>query len=260
MKVIDSNIKRKIRGNTILFGLVVISFLVMKQIPAIEQNLQYHDFHDARTLLSIPNFWNVISNLPFAIIGLIGVFKLKTIAGKNIQYFIFFLGIFLVAIGSSLYHISPNNQTLVGDRLPMTVAFMSLFSIVISEFINKKTGYLMLIPLLCLGLFSVWYWAITDDLRWYAMVQFYPIFAILFILIYYKSEYTKVFGYWILLIAYAIAKFLEHNDSQVFNTLGFISGHSLKHIISAIGLSVLLYSFLKREKLEKIEFKIKINN
>ncbi|MBT3812899.1 MAG: hypothetical protein HOE45_04700 [Gammaproteobacteria bacterium] len=33
----------------------------------------------------------------------------------------------LVAAGSSYYHWNPNNQTLVWDRLPMTICFMSLF-------------------------------------------------------------------------------------------------------------------------------------
>ena len=40
--------------------------------PAIPQPAEYHDFADQRGLAGIPHFWNVVSNLPFAIIGLVG--------------------------------------------------------------------------------------------------------------------------------------------------------------------------------------------
>ena len=39
----------------------------------------------------------------------------------------------MVAIGSSYYHWKPSNSRLVWDRLPMTVGFMSLVAVVISE-------------------------------------------------------------------------------------------------------------------------------
>ena len=37
------------------------------------QDPAYHAFADGRTLLGIPNFWNVISNLPLLVIGAWGI-------------------------------------------------------------------------------------------------------------------------------------------------------------------------------------------
>jgi hypothetical protein len=55
--------------------LLCITIGVLVQEP-IAQSLEYHDFADNRTLLSIPNFYNVISNLPFIIVGFMGIYSL----------------------------------------------------------------------------------------------------------------------------------------------------------------------------------------
>src|SRR5215469_14244357 len=45
-------------------------------IPRIPQPQSYHSFADQRTILDIPNFWNVASNVPFAIVGWWGLLYL----------------------------------------------------------------------------------------------------------------------------------------------------------------------------------------
>jgi hypothetical protein len=162
-----------------------------------------------------------------------------------------FFGTFLVGFGSGYYHLDPNNQTLVWDRLPITVAFMALFSIIISEFISVRSGKTLLLPLILAGILSVAYWQFSEirgegDLRFYALVQFYPMLAIPIILICYRSRCTYVYAYWCLLLAYIIAKLFEHFDAEVYNVSGFISGHSLKHLAAALGMYVLLVSYQKR--------------
>src|SRR5262249_21708612 len=42
-------------------------------LPPIPQAMSYHAFADDRTLLGVPNFWNVVSNLPFLIVGFLGL-------------------------------------------------------------------------------------------------------------------------------------------------------------------------------------------
>ena len=225
-------------------GAVVALFL----ISPIEQNEEYHNFSDQNTFFQIPNFWNVVSNLPFLIVGLMGLFNLKAFAEGKAQYLIFFLGIALVSLGSGYYHWNPNSETLVWDRLPMTVAFMALFSIIISEFISPKTGARILIPSLLAGVLSVLYWVEYGDLRAYALVQFYPLLAIPVILLCFRSAYNLTSGYWLLLLAYIIAKFLEEYDHEVHNILSGVSGHTLKHIAAACGLFILTYTYLKRAR------------
>src|ERR1017187_1978437 len=48
-------------------SLVAICFLI---VPPIAQDPLYHVFADGRTLHNVPNFWNVVSNIPFFIVAL----------------------------------------------------------------------------------------------------------------------------------------------------------------------------------------------
>ena len=154
-----------------------------------------------------------------------------------------------MAIGSGYYHLNPNSSTLVWDRLPMTIAFTALMSIVISEFIDNKKGKLLLLPFLLLGIISIIYWVNLGDLRLYAFVQFYPILAVPVILILFKSEENSPNGFWLLLIAYIIAKLFEMYDFEIHKTLKLLSGHSLKHISASVGIYLLIISYIRQNKL-----------
>ena len=107
----------------------VIVWIVLLGRAPIPQDLAYHNFSDAKDLFYIPNIWNVLSNLPFLIVGILGIYKLNYSHTLNIitdnkqAYFALFFGTALVSFGSGYYHLWPNNQTLVWDRLPMTIAF-----------------------------------------------------------------------------------------------------------------------------------------
>ena len=243
--------------NTVIWLVSITAVVALFFIDPIPQDSNYHNFSDSRTLFSIPNFWNVVSNIPFLIVGILGLTqlrKLKIIAEMALAYWILFFGVALVAFGSGYYHLQPNNQTLVWDRLPMTIAFMSLFAIIIAEFINEQRGSLLLFPLLLIGLVSVFYWQWTEsnsvgDLRLYAIVQFLPIIIIPLILLVYPSKFNKVSAYGWLLLAYIFAKVLEYYDAQIYQlSSNNMSGHAIKHVAAAIGMYILLLSYRNRIK------------
>lgn len=226
-------------------------------IEPIAQSTQYHQFTDQRPFFGIPNFLNVVSNSGFFLLGIFGVYLLTIKKTVNILqqvrqfYVVLYLGVALVGLGSAYYHIRPGNLTLVWDRLPMTVSFMAFFSIVIAEFISIELGKRLFIPLLLAGLASIGFWVFgelrgTGDLRPYVLVQFLPIILIPVILTCYQSSFNKTAAYWWLLLSYLIAKLFEHFDAEVFQVLGFISGHSLKHLAVATGLCLLLVSYQQR--------------
>jgi ceramidase len=257
-----SVINKEKTGFYLILIITVVSIIALLSQERIPQGVDYHDFSDFRTIFSIPNFWNVLSNLPFLIVGFLGLFKL--FVSKNLQiiiemktaYALLFLGVFLVAFGSGFYHLSPNNQTLVWDRLPMTIAFMAMFAIIIAEFISIRMGKALLWPLLIVGIASVVYWHFTElqdlgDLRFYAFIQFYPMLVMPIILLCFKSRFNHLNAYWVLFTSYALAKVFEHFDEAFYNFLGFaISGHSIKHIVAALGLYVLLIAYQQRKELE----------
>lgn len=228
----------------LLLALAVVTLIVLAIIPPIAQDPAYHLFVDTRSLWGIPNAGDVLGNGAFVIAGLYGIYMLRRYPSPQPEqafWWVFFLAVMVVAFGSGYYHLNPNNHTLVWDRLPMTLAFMSLFALVIMERIHRKAGIWLFPVLLLAGIASVWYWDYTEslgrgDLRPYAFIQFFPIVAIIFILTLFPAQHrgTKYVAY--TLGWYILAKLLEHYDQAVFElTHHLISGHTIKHVAAAIG-------------------------
>jgi hypothetical protein len=151
--------------------LAAVSIIGLLLLPPISQDQDYHQFADQRTLLGIPNFWNVISNLPFIAVGALGLMRFY----QKPATFLLFSGFLLTGFGSSYYHWNPSDDTLFWDRLPMTLCFMAILAIAIEERIDAPVGALLLWPLLGLGLFSLLLWRWTGDLRLYVWVQLFSV-------------------------------------------------------------------------------------
>lgn len=213
------------------------------------QKSSYHLLADTRSLLFIPNFADVISNLPFAVIGYIGLsYSLQNKREISLSWRIYFIGLILVAGGSSYYHWNPNNQTLVWDRLPMTICFMSLFVALLVDNVSTQLEKLFLPASILIGASSVIYWDYTGDLRFYAFVQFGTLAAIPLILWLYKSRYTHSYYLIFGLIFYALAKILELSDSRIFELNGgLISGHTAKHLLAAAATYCVYLMLIKRQ-------------
>lgn len=238
----------------LLILLFLFTVMLGTQSP-IPQSAVYHAFADQRAFFLIPNFWNVISNLPFALAGIYGIL----VAQKNKTHrdtyeikwlpFIFSWGILAVSIGSAYYHWNPNNNTLVLDRLPMTVGFMSLFTLVIYDFCNDKIGRVSFWAAHLMGINSIVYWVVSEnigkgDLRPYILVQFFPIVIILVFLMLFPSRVNYKRNLFLAVIFYALAKVSEHLDKPIYDlTNQTISGHPIKHLLSAIAVVFLLKIF-----------------
>ena len=230
----------------ILLVLTFVSLLLVFLLPSIPQDLNYHQFADNRTLLLIPNFWNVVSNVPFFFVAVLGFLALRREWCKGnlfnwqegVPFFTLFAGLFLTGIGSAYYHWLPTNASLVWDRIPMTIVFMSLLSMTLMERVSFKIGFWLLFPLILLGIGSVYYWQWTEsfgqgDLRLYYFVQFYPAVLILVILALFPNPYPPTKAYLLMLLFYGIAKIFEFSDLSMYH-MCFISGHTLKHLAAAM--------------------------
>lgn len=224
----------------ILWGIAAAAIASLLMQGPIAQDPAYHQFADQRSVLRVPNFWNVASNLPFLLVGLYGSVLLGrghsggALSFLRPAYAVFFPALALVALGSAYYHLDPGDQTLVWDRLPMTLAFMAFFSAILGEHIQPSLVRRGLIPLLLLGMASVIWWQVSGDLRPYLLVQFLPVLLIPAIVVLYPSGAPGAGYVWALLASYVVAKVLELFDASIYQALGF-SGHSLKHIAAGLG-------------------------
>jgi len=245
-------------------GILVILLIIASisySIPPISQPQSYHHFADERSIWGIPNFNDVISNLPFAIIGIWGlVFLLRSRLNMKAEdfldkreiwpYLFVFAGLLLTAIGSSYYHLAPDNARLVWDRLYMTITFTSMVAAVITERIQPRLGLWLLPFLLLIGLASVlqWYWSETrgmGDLRFYAAVQVYSALVLLWAL-FLPHRYTRSGDFGLVLGAYVLAKTLEFFDIPTFTALHLVSGHTLKHLAASLAGFCILRMLQKR--------------
>ena len=229
-------------------SLIIISFIGLFFIEPISQDLTYHNLADNRTILGINNFFDVVSNLPFLLAGLLGLFCIFKNWGVSNSWgwLILFVSVIFISFGSSYYHLNPENKTLTWDRLPMAIGFMALFVIVLTDYVNSKLGKWLLIPMCIVGIFSVVYWHIADDLRMYAWVQFVSMALLLIIISVYKPTHLKTKYLIYAFIFYALSKIFEHFDKHIFELMSqSVSGHTIKHLLAAIA-TFFFYLLLKR--------------
>jgi len=228
----------------LLIAPAVILAVIALFLPAIPQPLAYHNFADHRGWLGIPNFGDVVSNIPFAIVGIWGLLVMFTPARlqrldsrERWPYLVMFASLILTAIGSAYYHLAPDNARLVWDRIPIIIVFMALLAAVIAERVGVSAGLALFPVLEIVGVASVLYWQSTEqrghgDLRFYAAVQVYAILILLLALLL-PPRYTRGVDFAIVVGFYALAKLFEECDRQVFSLGHIVSGHTLKHLAAA---------------------------
>jgi len=200
----------------------VAGFFIL--VPPIPQDQAFHHFADARNIAGLANFWNVVSNLPFAVIGIIGLWRLSGLINR-----VLFAGVLLTSFGSAYYHWLPTDTRLVWDRLPMTVIFMSFLAYFITEKAGTRAAAAILAMLLLLGAGSVFWWSVTNDLRPYAVIKFG---AMLFLLPFLscsreRAHLAAVLG------LFGLAQLAELWDRAIYTVLP-VSGHTVKHLLAAM--------------------------
>jgi hypothetical protein len=246
----------------LLLGSLVACAAAAFLVPAMPQPLSYHAFADCRSFGSIPNFLNVVSNLPFLAGGALGIALIVRGGGdfadprECLPYLVFLVGALLTSLGSAWYHLAPDNPRLVWDRLPMTLGFAGLVSAAIAERADARLGSRMLWPLLAVGAFTVLYWYATERLGRgnvipYGLYQGWSVLAIVLLLVLYPARrYTH--GHVLVWAAvwYALAKVFETCDLAVFRISGgWMSGHTVKHVLAAGAVFAILQGLRLRRRL-----------
>ncbi|WP_137893583.1 ceramidase domain-containing protein [Ramlibacter sp. 2FC] len=243
-------------------GLLVLPFL----LPTSTQSTSYHDFSDQRSLFGMANFLDVMSNLPFVAIGVSGLVFLSAdgrcrSAFRNQTerwpYLLFFLGVALTGAGSSYYHLAPDNARLLWDRLPMTLAFMSLLAATLTERVGPSAGLRLLLPLIAWGVANAGYWQISaslgiENLTPYLVVQYGCITLVLLATALFPSPYTRENDIYVAALWYLLAKVFESFDSLVFTWGGLVSGHSLKHLCAACAVYQVLRTLRMRSRKQSV--------
>lgn len=225
----------------------------------VAQLAHYHDFAEQQTMLGIPHAQDVLSNLPFALVGLWGLFALgarrdhPTAARGWAGYMLFFAALVLTALGSSWYHLAPDNTRLIFDRLPIALACGGLLAAVQAETTKLRSSTFSATLLAVAAIASVGWWALTDyilegDLRFYLLLQAGPIVLIPLWQAIYRAPKRDRIAFALAILCYALAKLAEFADHQILAILGTVSGHTLKHLLAALGAAIVTWEVTQRIK------------
>lgn len=254
------------RNNRRLWILGILSVgIVMAAaiVPPVPQPAEYHQFADRRNYFAIPNFFNVASNGVFLLVGIAGLrFLLRSsgsyaakaliVPAERWPYLILFLSVILASMGSAYYHLAPDNDRLVWDRLPIGAGIMALLAATLSERISPRVGLRLLPVLIAIGAGAVihWYWSEQQgagNLNFYIVVQFYSLLAIFLLGVFFPSRYTRGADIYVVMALYGLAKLAEIQDREIYDLEQLISGHTIKHLLAALAIYWILRMLRTRQ-------------
>lgn len=233
--------------------------------PPLPQDPAYHLFVDRRVLLGVPNFWNVASNGLLLVAGLAGLgavgwggaagaARFGSLLGRRLHG-VFFAAVALTALGSTWYHLAPDTARLLWDRLPLGLAATALPAALVAERTSLgRTGRWLLAAWVAAGPLSVVYWSLGErwgmgDLRPYALLQAGAVVGVPLLLLALRPRFSGG-GYYALAAAlYVAAKLCEWGEGALYGLGGWLSGHTLKHVLAAAAVAALGHMLAHRRPL-----------
>ncbi len=237
----------------ITIGIIVISAVHGR----IAQPAHYGDFADHSAIFGIRHAADVLSNAGFALVGIWGWLALWPWRNSDQLragwpgYRLFLIGLFLTAFGSAFYHLAPDNSRLIWDMLPIALAGAGLLVGVRGD---TQPGSKTKIDAIVLGLFavaSVAWWVYTDrhganDLRPYLLLQVLPLILIPLWQSIYRAPRADRMAFAVAMGLYVLAKIAEVLDHQIASTFGFVSGHTLKHLLATMATAAVVWGLTRR--------------
>lgn len=216
------------------------------------QDPAFHGFADRRPWLGIPNAADVLSNLPFALAAVWGLRLLQRLpagaldGAQRAMAALFFAGLGLTAAGSAWYHWAPDQAGLAVDRACMAVAFAGLLGLAVADRVGARAGWATGLVLLPAGLASIAVWLHDGNLLPWACLQGGGIVLLLWLgLLAPPAAALRVRWLWVI-AAYAAAKLAEQADHALFAHGGWLSGHTLKHLLASLAALPVLAALTRR--------------
>ena len=237
------------------FAIAIVVLLMLLHGP-IAQPAHYHEFADDSLWVSIPHAADVLSNVGFAVAALWGALRLwpqrnhPAIRAGWLGYGVFLISLLLTSFGSTYYHLAPDDWRLVWDRLPIALACAGLLVGVRAQLVPRANVNVEVIALAAFAAASVAWWYLgqqmsSGDLRPYLMLQIAPLVLIpLWQTAHGASRADRVwFGF--ALVLYVLAKIAELHDHEIHAMLGWITGHTIKHVLASVAAWLLVARLIR---------------
>ncbi|VTU13315.1 hypothetical protein SRS16CHR_00528 [Variovorax sp. SRS16] len=254
------SLSRRERGLLSVFALLTLVAVAGPDLQATE--LPPAVFADTQAWHGLPNAMDVLSNLPFLVIGLWGLRWLHWLDRAHEDVldavplppsmvhppvnaldcaWMFFAGLILTAAGSAFYHLQPDDLRLAADRAGMAVVFAGLVGFAVCERVSARAGWPAAWFVLAAGLLAVGVCEETGNVLPWGLVQFGGMALVLTLALGRPMHGAVGLRLGWVVFFYALAKFFEFSDGAILQaTHQLVSGHTLKHLTAALaGLPVL---------------------
>lgn len=218
----------------VLAAAVTIPAIAVATMRAVIRGGDFHRYADQRTVLGIPHFGDVVSNLPFVVVGLAGLVAARTTRGlPRGVVALLFASVIAIGLGSGTYHWFPRDVTLFFDWLPIALTATLMVALLVHDRIDAGLGWAATVALPVAAAASVAWWWWTMDARWYGLVQLTSIGLVPLILVLYPKG--RLDRGWLLagVGCFLLARLVHTRDHQLLDATRVISGHAAKHLLAA---------------------------
>jgi len=199
----------------------------------------FHRYADARDWLGIPHVGDVLSNLPFVIVGIVGLVLSRTVTlvPRGLVQ-LFFAAVLGIGLGSAAYHVHPMDATLVFDWMPIGIALSWLTALVLADRVDRRLGTIAAFVLpLAAATSVVWWWAgggtAGGDMRWYVVLQLLFVVLVPVIVVLYPKGALSRTDLLLGVACFIAARLLHAGDRRILEATG-VSGHALKHLAAGV--------------------------
>ena len=127
-----------------------------------------------------------------------------------------------------------------------------------AERISLRAGSWLFAPLVALGVWSIVHWRVTEeagrgDLRFYGLLQCFTMLAVPVMVLLFPPRYSKGRGLFLAAAIYGAAKVFELLDAPIHQSGGWVSGHTLKHLMAGLAAWTVLAMVRARRPLPEPE-------
>jgi len=227
--------------------------------PPVALPAHYHAFADQRSAFGIPCVMDVLSNGPFALAGVAGLWQLAgtpantLLPAQRTLATLFFAGLLLTTVGSSWYHWQPDDAGLAVDRAGMSLAFAGLLGLAVADRVSDRAGHALAGCVLLLAPVAAVLPLVNGNMGPWAVVQAGGLVLLAALALRRVRAGALGFSIGAVIALYAVAKGLEVSDHAVFElTQGVVSGHSLKHVVAALAALPVLWALHRLKRVRAV--------